>query len=259
MNLSKKSFAKVNIFLKIVGKKDNYHLIASRFAKVHNLYDTINFIEKKCEKFTLNGNFSCNTKDNTIYKAYLQLCKISPKVQYFFKNHKVQVDKNIPQFAGLGGGSSNCATFITMVNDVCNLSLNESTLVNIALQIGADVPFFIYDYDCANVSGIGEIVEEFQEDIFNIDVFTPDIECDTNLVYKTFRQYHYKETSLVEIEKIFKMSSFDIYKTYNIKQANDLYESALHLNNQLTAKNLQLHENSFFSGSGSSFFTIDSR
>lgn len=44
--MTKKSYAKVNIFLKIVGIRDNYHLIASRFVIVKNLFDTISFIKK---------------------------------------------------------------------------------------------------------------------------------------------------------------------------------------------------------------------
>jgi len=49
----KKSFAKVNIFLKIVGVRDNYHLLASRFVLVKDLYDEVSFIEKSVDSFTL--------------------------------------------------------------------------------------------------------------------------------------------------------------------------------------------------------------
>jgi len=227
--MTKKSYAKVNIFLKIVGKRDSYHLLASRFALVHKLYDTITFSEEKCNSFTLEGEFGCDTNKNTIYKAYLKLCEISPIVQFYFKSHKVIVDKKIPEFAGLGGGSSNCASFILMVNEVCNLNKTKDELAALGLQIGADVPFFIYEYNSANVSGIGEIVEEFIEEKLNITVVTPKVMCDTGSVFKVFKEKFYREASIVEEEKLFNMKSIDIYNTYDINYANDLYESALYL------------------------------
>ncbi len=143
----KKSYAKVNIFLKIAGKRDNYHQLVSRFVRVHSLYDFIKFEKRACKEFTLIGNFTCETKKNTIYKAYKILEEKCPKVKEFFKENCVIVEKNIPEFAGLGGGSSNCAVFMLMTNEVCNLKLSKDELAKIAIKIGADVPFFIYEYD----------------------------------------------------------------------------------------------------------------
>jgi len=254
--MTKKSYAKVNVFLKIVGVRDGYHLLASRFARVKNLYDTMEFKSGTYESFTLEGNFGCTTKQNTIYKAYLKLKELNPKVNEYFLNNKVVVEKVIPEFAGLGGGSSNCATFILMVNEVCSLNLTKDELSAIGATIGADVPFFIYEYDSANVSGIGEIVEEFKEDTLNIKTFTPKIECNTGAIFRSFREGFYKECSSSESKRLFETSSIDIYKNMNIKDANDLYEPAYSLNNSLNTKELNLDENSFFSGSGSSFFSI---
>ncbi|PWE25324.1 4-(cytidine 5'-diphospho)-2-C-methyl-D-erythritol kinase, partial [Aliarcobacter skirrowii] len=84
-----KSYAKVNIFLKIVGVRDNYHLIASRFVRVKNLFDTISFIKKDVENFTLEGDFSCLLEKNTVYKAYKELEKFSC-VKEFFTSHIVK-------------------------------------------------------------------------------------------------------------------------------------------------------------------------
>ena len=65
--MTKKSYAKVNIFLKIANKRDNYHELVSRFVRVHNLFDIITFKKEVCLDFTLEGNFGCTTKQNTIY------------------------------------------------------------------------------------------------------------------------------------------------------------------------------------------------
>jgi len=144
-----------------------------------------------------------------------------------------------------------------MVNEVCKLNKSKDELAKIALQIGADVPFFIYEYDSANVSGIGEIVEKFDEDLLNINTVTPKIKCDTGVIFKTFSDCFYNEVSQIEQDKLFAMKSTDIFNNYDIKNANDLYESALHLEPNLTTDSFNLNDKSFFSGTGSSFFTID--
>ena len=250
--MTKKSYAKVNIFLKIVGLRDNYHLIASRFVRVKNLFDTISFIKKDVDNFSIEGNFSCILEKNTVYKAYKELEKFD-EVKEFFKKNIVKIDKNIPEFAGLGGGSSNCATFLNMVNQACNLNLSKEELAKIGSNIGADVPFFVYEFDSANVSGIGEIVEEFKEESVDIEVITPKIACDTGKIYKNFREKFYKELNKDEVKELFVTNSKDILEKFSINEANDLYFSALDLNGDL--KKFE-KDNWFFSGSGSSFFKI---
>ena len=149
--MTKKSYAKVNIFLKIVGVRGDYHLLASRFVRVKNLFDTISFIKKEVESFMLEGNFSCSLEKNTVFKAYKELENFDG-VKEFFKHNIVKIEKNIPEFAGLGGGSSNCATFLNMVNIACNLNLNKEELAKIGSNIGADVPFFVYEFEIGRAS-----------------------------------------------------------------------------------------------------------
>ncbi|MEA3553620.1 MAG: 4-(cytidine 5'-diphospho)-2-C-methyl-D-erythritol kinase [Campylobacterota bacterium] len=256
--MTKHSYAKVNIFLKIAGKRDNYHELVSRFVRVKNLYDTISFEEGLFNEFTLEGNFGCTTKQNTIYKAYLKLKELSSSVEVFFKTHKIVVEKSIPEFAGLGGGSSNCATFMIMVNDACNLGLSKDELSAIGATIGADVPFFIYEYDSANVTGIGEIVEKFDEKVLDIHTFTPKVQCNTGAIFTMFRDKFYSEVSQSEATKLLNMKSIDILNSMDIKSANDLYAPALEVYSELVPINYNLPQNSFFSGSGSSFFYIKS-
>jgi len=254
--MTKKSYAKVNVFLKIAGKRDNYHLLVSRFCRVKSLYDTISFEAGKFEEFILDGKFGCKTKSNTIYKAYILLCEKSNSVKEYFKSHKVVVDKNIPEFAGLGGGSSNCATFILMVNDICNLNLTIDDMVDIGVKIGADVPFFLYQYDSANVTGIGEIVEKFDEEILDIKTITPKVQCNTGKIFGKFSQEFYREISDSEAQKLLSMKSKEIFETLSIEEANDLYLSASSVYKELDINNMNFDRKYLFSGSGSSFFTI---
>ena len=81
--MSEKSYAKVNIFLKISNKRDSYHELVSRFVRVHSLYDTVSFIKSSRKAFDIIGEFGCKLETNTIYKAYKLLEKyngvINPK------------------------------------------------------------------------------------------------------------------------------------------------------------------------------------
>ena len=121
-----KAFAKVNIFLKITGTRDNYHTLASRFMVVENLYDTLYFQEKKQKGFEIVGAFDCDPNDNTIYKAYRALLEYTKdtSMEKLMQERSIVVEKTIPAFAGLGGGSSDAATFLHMCNDLLSLGLD---------------------------------------------------------------------------------------------------------------------------------------
>ncbi len=263
--MTKNSYAKVNIFLKIAGRRDTYHELVSRFVRVKNLYDIVKFEKSACDKFTLIGDFGCETKDNTIYKAYQELYKLFKNVGEYFKLHKVIVEKTIPEFAGLGGGSSNCATFMIMVNEICKLGLSKDELAKIGSTIGADIPFFIYEYNSANVTGIGEIVKKFDEETLGIEIYTPNIKCNTGAIFKSFRDKFYKEIKDDEATKLLTMKSIDILNTLSIEEANDLYlpavdcEKELAVSAQESENKRNMYNNWHFSGSGSSFFRIKSK
>ena len=252
-----KAYAKVNIFLKITGKRGNYHEIFSRFMKLPHLYDELSFESKKEPGFILKGDFSCETKQNTIYKAYEALLEAthSDALAKLIETYAIRVQKNIPSFAGLGGGSSDAACFLKMCNNTLDLGLGLNELAKIGSRVGADVPFFIYDYNSANVSGIGEIVERFDEEILEFETITPKVLGSTPKVYQVFRESFYKELSADEYAKLSVQSSKEILDSYSISDANDLFKPALHLYPEL--KN-SYKKGWFFSGSGSTFFKVKS-
>jgi len=255
-----KAFAKVNIFLKITGKRGNYHEIISRFMKVKNLYDTLEFVPKeqtdaKANEFKIIGSFSCTTEQNTIYKAYFALKEAtnSEKLEQLMRDYGIKVTKNIPAFAGLGGGSSDAATYLKMCNSVLDLGLSIKELAEIGLRVGADVPFFVYGYESANVSGIGEVVEEFKEELLDIETYTPQIEISTPHVYKVYSEEFYNPMDGFEIATLKRTLSKEILKSMSADEANDLFKPALQ-----EYKELKEHFRAgyFFSGSGSSFFKV---
>jgi len=248
--------AKVNIFLKITGHQDGYHTLLSRFIRVEDLYDTIEFIPCECESFTIDGCEGVPLESNTIYKAYKALNEHTGDLDIlnFFYKHKVVVTKRIPSQAGLGGGSSDAAAFMRLVKDVCNLMITTEELAKIGSSIGADLPFFIYNYPSANVSGFGEVVEPFNETPLAIELYTPKIGCDTSIVYKTFKQHLLNDITLCSFLGWDKLDSKTLLD--NIADPiilNDLYAASLIAYPEL--KNLA-KDGWFFSGSGSTFFKI---
>ena len=255
-----KAYAKVNIFLKITGKRENYHEILSRFMRVDRLYDELSFVSKeesdaKVNAFKIIGDFSCTTEQNTIYKAYQALKKAtnSEVLEKLMQTYAVKVEKHIPAFAGLGGGSSDAATYLKMCNEVLHLDLSLNELAGIGLEVGADVPFFIYGYESANVSGIGEVVEAVEEEALAFDVFTPKLEISTPRVYKAYRENFYNPIDGFEAQRLKALSSREILETMSATEANDLFEPALQEYKEL--KN-HYRQGYFFSGSGSSFFRV---
>ncbi|RRS31240.1 MAG: 4-diphosphocytidyl-2C-methyl-D-erythritol kinase [Epsilonproteobacteria bacterium (ex Lamellibrachia satsuma)] len=251
-----KAYAKVNIFLKITGHKEGYHTLLSRFMRVEDLYDTITFVPCSCNTFTIEGCEEVPLESNTIYKAYRALNDFigSAEIFNFFHEYKVFVDKQIPSQAGLGGGSSDAAAFMRLVNKVCGLNISIENLAKIGSTIGADLPFFIYNYPSANVSGFGEVVEPFDEKPLKLELYTPDIGCDTAVVYKTFKTYLLNDITPCLFTGWEKKDSKTLLETvHDPLMLNDLYAAALIAYPKLkdVAK-----EGWFFSGSGSTFFRV---
>ncbi len=249
--MRKKAFAKLNIYLKLIKKRDIYHELQSRFVRYDKLYDDIFFEDKNSdEEFELVGNFGCKKQDNTITKAYSVLKDngFKNELEEFFKTKRVRVEKRIPEFAGLGGGSSDSAGFLLLCNDVLNLGLSKNQLVKIGLKVGADVPFFLHEVKSANVSGIGEVIEQIDDDIREIELILPDVKCSTPAVYRAFRENF----------KIFNpawrnCSSKMLLESFKNDYLNDLLNPAVSLYPKL---NDFAQKGYFLSGSGSCMFKV---
>lgn len=151
--------AKINICLEVVKKyPDGFHEIRSIMVKSQNLYDTV-VIE-----FSENGEGIAIECDNPDVPTDEQnICwKIAEK--FFQKINKrigikIIITKKIPMLAGLGGGSSNGASVLLALNEYFEDVLTMEDLVEIASEVGKDIPFFLQDAFTAYVSGAGEGVE----------------------------------------------------------------------------------------------------
>lgn len=136
---------KINLGLHIVSKRpDGFHNIETVFYPV-NWCDALEVIENRDnnEAFVFSQSglpVSGKTEDNLIYKAW-QLISNDKKIP----NIKVHLHKTIPMGAGLGGGSSDAAHFINLVNSKFQLGYSENALSSIASQLGSDCAFFIHN------------------------------------------------------------------------------------------------------------------
>ncbi len=138
--ISLKSYAKINLSLQVLDKlEDNYHQIRTVFSEI-DLFDVLNFtLTKKSEIKVLSNIVSLKQEDNLIYKIAVFI-----KDNYRVKNGVIiDLKKNIPIAAGLGGGSSNAAMTIIALSDIFDLNLSESELHKIAEKFGSDINFFL--------------------------------------------------------------------------------------------------------------------
>lgn len=131
--------AKVNLTLDVLYKRpDNYHEV-EMIMQTLDLADVLYIEESKQTKVICNHPFVPNDNNNLVYKAVEAIKSYSG----IDKNVTITIEKNIPVAAGLGGGSSDCAATLKGLNRLWNLGINISTLEEIGLSLGADVPFFI--------------------------------------------------------------------------------------------------------------------
>jgi len=245
-----KSFAKINVFLKVVGTRGNYHEILSRFVLCEQLFDEIYF--ERSNSFAIECD-NKEIKENIIQKAIDELKKagFSNELDEFFSSHKIIINKQIPIGAGLGGGSSNAATFLLMVNGELNLNIKRENLMQIASKIGADVAFFVSGYKAANVSGIGEIIKEFDDEVPNLNIFTPNVFCSTPMVYQEFRSNFLQYIDVNAAKKMQNLKSKELLEIYKNEELNDLFAPCFKLYPKMNE-----FKDKFLSGSGSSVFSV---
>lgn len=252
-----KSYAKINVFLKVTGTRGNYHELLSRFVRLPQLFDTITFEAKDdCSCLEVVGEFSCPLEKNSISKAYSELLKqVSEpnRLKNFFKRYKIVVDKKIKECGGLGGGSSNAASFLRMTNDACRLGFNDDELAQIGSTIGSDVPFFVYNFTSANVKGVGEIVEQFGENVPDLEIFTPSLSCNTANVYAHYRSQCYNDRDKDSWYEWERSETCDLLRSRTATEMNDLCRSTVELYPDMEK---YLTDGWFMTGSGCTVFRL---
>ncbi|MBU1087843.1 MAG: 4-(cytidine 5'-diphospho)-2-C-methyl-D-erythritol kinase [Candidatus Omnitrophica bacterium] len=176
-----KAPAKINLFLEVLNKrKDGYHNIETLFLKI-GLFDKLNFkLIKKGIKISCMHPDVPEDATNLVYKA----AKLLQQKTGSDKGAHIIIQKKIPVFAGLGGGSSDAAAALLGLNKLWKLGLEQKELLGLARKIGADVPVFVTNYTAAIGRARGDKLTPLDlENKFWILLVKPDISVSTKEVY----------------------------------------------------------------------------
>ena len=256
----KKSPCKINLFLDIKSKReDGYHLIESLFHTI-DLFDIIKIEEDKEFKISTSGKYKLNDNEENIVS----------KIFYYFKNeiglkknYKINIEKNIPTGAGLGGGSSNAATIINFFLEELNIKPNNRLIESFS-KFGADIPFFIKG-GLSWVSGIGEKIESFDFTLpYKIILIFPNINVSTKLAYSKFTKNDFNKSDIFYItnaldnkeNKNNEIDFNDLYShTYNIFEKN-VFKIEPKIKEYKEKAENEIKRKICMSGSGSSLFAL---
>ncbi len=193
--------AKVNLYLRIVGKRsDGYHDLDTVMQKL-DLSDTVTLsrTEEPGIRLSCIGADLPEDDSNLVWQAaeaflartgLAGVCGVS-----------ILLEKRIPVAAGLGGGSSDAASVLNGLNTLFETGLSEDTLLALARQLGADVPFFVVAERAVRATGIGDRMQSWPGLVeCSLLLVNPGFSVSTAWVYKNF--------TLTRVDKDSKLSDF---------------------------------------------------
>ncbi|NQW29271.1 MAG: 4-(cytidine 5'-diphospho)-2-C-methyl-D-erythritol kinase [Ignavibacteria bacterium] len=248
------AYAKVNIGLQILGKRtDGFHDINSIFVAV-DLADQIE-IDTATSQISVDctPNVTTNQESNL---AFIAAAKLRQALQQPTLGANIQISKRIPAGAGLGGGSSNAATTLLLLQKLWP-NVSTQLIESIAPEIGSDVPFFIKN-GVAAVSGRGEVVSPLAITLpWYFLLVVPNIHADTTQAYSTLGITQHKVPFELASELV---HSFDNQQLNPIVFNND-FETSLFAQYPLlsTLKHELINNGAVFasmSGSGSTVYGL---
>lgn len=186
--MREKAYAKINISLDVVGKReDNYHLLKMIMQTI-DVYDEVE-VKKANTGINLrcNKRFVPNDERNIAFKA----AKLIMETYDIKSGVYINIKKNIPVSAGLAGGSTDGAAVLRIMNKLFELNLKFEELRELGLKLGADVPYCI-EGGTALCQGIGEKITQLTS---------------------------FKNHILILVKPSFAVSTKEVYRNYNIDKA----------------------------------------
>lgn len=191
--------AKINIGLQVLGKRpDGFHDLNTIFYPLP-FFDALEIIKNETgPEFILQQTgipLTVQANENLVVKALHLLRNDFPQIG----NIRIHLHKNIPSGAGLGGGSSDAAFMLKLLNDVFHLELSSKQLYDYALTLGSDCPFFILNRP-SNAEGRGEILSEIPLDLskYNILLVNPGICINTGWAFSQITTF----SNVADITKV---------------------------------------------------------
>mgnify|MGYP001224412263 CR=1 FL=1 len=245
-----KSFAKINLFLEVIGKyENNFHIISSVVSRI-NLYDEISIRKNKELTISFKGQFGPLVENNNINLLFETLIqeKLIDDPGFI-----IEIDKNIPVGSGLGGGSSNVATILNFLEE--NEYIKKEKKILISRKIGSDIEFFFKE-NPALISGKGEVESRFKilSDEFVLLIY-PQKMLSTKDVYS--------QSKIIDKKSIFNINGRKqlMFDEVMSNTSNSLEESAMTICKEiLEIKNILVSDNECkyarMTGSGSCYFGI---
>lgn len=251
--LIKKSPAKINLYLEIVGRATNgYHLLDSLMVPI-DIFDVITLEKSDQLQLEIKGENAAVLQVNWQKNIIIKAINLLAEKFYLTPNIKITLEKNIPIAAGLGGGSSNAATILLMLNEFYDLHLSKAELLDLGLKLGADVPFFI-NGNVAFVSGIGEVLKlaKFNCDNLFLLIVNPKKPLSTQEVFLNFAADFRSQNSQIKNNQIISTIK---------NRCNDLQISAIRIIPEIAIilQKISQQKNclvSRMSGSGASCFGV---
>lgn len=152
--MKKKSYAKINLTLDVIEKRqDGYHNIDGIMQMI-DLYDEVEV--KNSDKFEITSTSKDIPLDerNLVYKVY----KVLKEKYKFNERFSIRIEKNIPVSAGIAGGSTNSAVVIEMIDEILGLNMSLDDKKQIGKSVGADIPYLLVG-KTARTRGIGDELE----------------------------------------------------------------------------------------------------
>lgn len=211
--VSSKAYAKINFGLRVLPKRaDGFHNIESIFQTI-DLYDELLVTPVSERGCIVHCDSMQLPENNTLINAYNAFCECTGRDSIGLK---VNLIKGIPAGGGLGGGSSDAAALIRVLQGFYNIELNDDQLDFIAAKTGSDVFFFMHcDKDgkgCFLVSGRGEYIKKIEnprKDLYLVMIF-PNAKSSTKEAYalidKAFAEgKEIKSPELNELESVYRM------------------------------------------------------
>jgi 4-diphosphocytidyl-2-C-methyl-D-erythritol kinase len=251
---------KINLGLQVLEKRtDGYHNIETVFYPIF-VTDVLEIISKENSRqtekqieFSISGiPVQGNQDDNLCIKAYSLLKKDFPQLPPLL----MHLHKAIPIGAGLGGGSSDAAFTLQLLNQKYNLDISPEQLKNYSLQLGSDCPFFIINQTCV-ASGRGELLEKINLDLteYKILLVAPGIHINTSWAFSQI-SLHNKKRNAGKIKGIIHQP----IETWKTELKNDFEEIIFPHHPEINSIKEKLYEAgavyASMSGSGSAVYGI---
>ncbi len=247
------SFAKINMGLHLLGKRDDgYHDIQTVFQEI-DFHDTLILNKSSSIQLTCTDPDLSTGRDNLVYRAF-EIFRDRLGISEGLSAH---IEKRIPTGSGLGGGSSNAACTLIAANRLWGHPYSQAELAGMAAEIGSDVPFFIFG-GTALGEGRGEKVRPMSiRPDWWIVLICPDVKISTAWAYQEARIALTKEEKFTNLKAILDNTDPRILQK---KLVNDLEDVVFQRHPRLKTIKEQLYQRDAFyasmSGSGSSLFGL---